>query len=162
MEGTELGAEQKQLLHTSAQCQYKLNKILDDSDLDTIIDGDKNRGYKDCKRKGSSSCLFVHSDCATWTWKWLSSLCMNCLSQVMIKSNARSIRIVHDVAEEIMNGTLYGGSLGLQQVLADFLAVSINVMPNGGQLTIAANLRSKSGQLRSSGGRMHIRARVVK
>lgn len=39
MEGTELGFEQKELLHTSAQCQHQLNKILDDSDLDSIIDG---------------------------------------------------------------------------------------------------------------------------
>nr|XP_048323918.1 phytochrome A isoform X2 [Ziziphus jujuba var. spinosa] len=39
LEGTELGAEQKQLLHTSAQCQRQLSKVLDDSDLDIIIDG---------------------------------------------------------------------------------------------------------------------------
>lgn len=39
MEGTELGLEQKQLLHTSAQCQCQLSKILDDSDLDNIIEG---------------------------------------------------------------------------------------------------------------------------
>ena len=39
MEGTELGSEQKQLLHTSAQCQRQLSKILDDSDLDSIIEG---------------------------------------------------------------------------------------------------------------------------
>ncbi|KAG6735742.1 hypothetical protein POTOM_061596 [Populus tomentosa] len=39
MEGTELGAEQKELLHTSAQCQCQLSKILDDSDLDSIIEG---------------------------------------------------------------------------------------------------------------------------
>lgn len=39
LEDTELGEEQQQLLHTSAQCQRQLNKILDDSDLDSIIDG---------------------------------------------------------------------------------------------------------------------------
>lgn len=39
LEGTELGLEQKLLLHTSAQCQSQLGKILDDSDLDSIIDG---------------------------------------------------------------------------------------------------------------------------
>lgn len=39
MEGTDLGEHQKQLLHTSAQCQRQLNKILDDTDLDCIIDG---------------------------------------------------------------------------------------------------------------------------
>lgn len=39
LEGTDLGEEQRLLLHTSAQCQRQLNKILDDSDLDCIIDG---------------------------------------------------------------------------------------------------------------------------
>lgn len=42
IEATELGKEQKQLLHTSAQCQRQLSKILDDSDLDSIIDGYDN------------------------------------------------------------------------------------------------------------------------
>lgn len=70
----------------------------------------------------------------------LHEVLLSSVSQVMIKSNAKSIRVVHDAAEEIMNETLYGDSLRLQQVLADFLAVSINFMPTGGQLTIAANL----------------------
>ncbi|KAG5055996.1 hypothetical protein JHK85_008506 [Glycine max] len=39
LEGTELGAEQKQFLQTSTQCQRQLSKILDNSDLDSIIDG---------------------------------------------------------------------------------------------------------------------------
>ena len=38
LEGTELGLEQKKLLHTSAQCQHQLSKILDDSDLDSITE----------------------------------------------------------------------------------------------------------------------------
>lgn len=62
------------------------------------------------------------------------------ISQVMIKSNAKSIRIVQDAKEEIMSETLYGDSLRLQQVLADFLSVSVNFMPSGGQLTLAANM----------------------
>lgn len=39
MEGTELGEEQRRLLYTSAMCQRQLTKILDDTDLDSIIDG---------------------------------------------------------------------------------------------------------------------------
>lgn len=47
LEGTDLGEEQKQILHTSAQCQRQLNKVLDDSDLDSIIDGyDKLRSLQ--------------------------------------------------------------------------------------------------------------------
>lgn len=39
LEGTQLNDEQKKLLQTSAHCQRQLNKILDDTDLDRIIEG---------------------------------------------------------------------------------------------------------------------------
>lgn len=39
MEGTDLDDEQKNLLRTSLHCQRQLNKILDDTDLDRIIEG---------------------------------------------------------------------------------------------------------------------------
>ncbi|KAL6146416.1 hypothetical protein ACLB2K_057095 [Fragaria x ananassa] len=119
IEGTELGAEQKQLIHTSAQCQQQLSKILDDSDLDSIIDG------------------YLDLEMVEFT---LQEVLVASISQVMIKSNAKSIRIVQDANEEIMTETLYGDSLRLQQVLADFLSVSVNYMPSGGQLTLATNL----------------------
>lgn len=62
------------------------------------------------------------------------------LSQVMTKSNGKSIRIVNDVAEQIVMETLYGDSLRLQQVLADFLLISINFTPTGGQVAVAGSL----------------------
>lgn len=39
IEGTELGPEQRRILQTSALCQKQLSKILDDSDLESIIEG---------------------------------------------------------------------------------------------------------------------------
>ena len=62
------------------------------------------------------------------------------ISQVMMKSNRKGIRIVKDLAEEIMSETLYGDSLRLQQVLADFLLISVNFTPNDGQIGVAATL----------------------
>lgn len=61
-------------------------------------------------------------------------------SQVMIKSNGKGVRIVNDATEEAMTETLYGDSLRLQQVLADFLSISVNYTPTGSQLVIAARL----------------------
>lgn len=119
MEGTELGKEQKQLLHTSAQCQRQLSKILDDSDLDSIIDG-----YSDLEMVEFT----------------LREVLVASMSQVMMKSKSKGINIVQDAAEETMNDTLYGDSLRLQQVLSDFLLISINFTPSGGQVVIAANL----------------------
>ncbi|EXB57569.1 Phytochrome type A [Morus notabilis] len=119
MEGTELGLEQKQLLHTSAQCQRQLSKILDDSDLDNIIEG-----YSDLEMVEFT----------------LHEILVAATSQVMMKIKAKGIRLVEDASEETTNDTLYGDSLRLQQVLADFLLISVNFTPNGGQIVIAANL----------------------
>lgn len=62
------------------------------------------------------------------------------LSQVMMKSNEKGIGIVNETADEIMAETLYGDSIRLQQVLADFLLASVNFTPNGGQLIVSASL----------------------
>ncbi|KAL1293886.1 hypothetical protein HN51_054563 [Arachis hypogaea] len=119
LEATELGTEQKQLLHTSAQCQCQLSKVLDDSDLDSIIDG------------------YLDLEMAEFT---LHDVLVASLSQVMAKSNTKAIRIVNDVKEQIVTETLYGDSLRLQQAIADFLLISINFTPNGGQVVVTATL----------------------
>lgn len=62
------------------------------------------------------------------------------ISQVKMKSEGKGIQVSHDASEEIMTEILYGDSLRLQQVLSDFLLVSVNYTPTGGQLIIATNL----------------------
>lgn len=62
------------------------------------------------------------------------------MSQVMTKSNGKGIRIVNNATEEAMTETLFGDSVRLQQVLADFLSTSVNYTPAGSQLVIAARL----------------------
>ncbi|KAA8545333.1 hypothetical protein F0562_020117 [Nyssa sinensis] len=119
MEGTDMGEEHKRLLHTSAQCQRQLNKVLDDTDLDSIIDG------------------YLDLEMAEFT---LHEVLVASISQVMMKSNGKGIQIVNDLAEEMMSETLYGDSLRLQQVLADFLLISVNSTPTGGQLGVTASL----------------------
>lgn len=62
------------------------------------------------------------------------------MSQIMMKSKSKGINVVQDATEETMNDTLYGDSLRLQQVISDFLLISINFTPSGGEVVIAANL----------------------
>ncbi|XP_059456159.1 phytochrome A-2 [Corylus avellana] len=138
MEGTELGFEQKELLHTSAQCQRQLSKILDDSDLDSIIDG------------------YLDLEMVEFT---LNEVLVASISQVMTKSNGKGIRMVNDVAKEIVNETLYGDSLRLQQVLADFLSISVNYTATGGQLILAASLTKD--QLGQSVHLAHLELRIT-
>ncbi|KAF5739941.1 phytochrome A [Tripterygium wilfordii] len=119
LEATELGAEQTQLLHTSTQCQHQLSKILDDSDLDSIIDG------------------YLNLEMVKFS---LHEVLIASISQVMMKINGKGIRIINDAADNIMNEFLYGDSIRLQQVLAEFLSISVNFTPAGGQLMVAASL----------------------
>ncbi|RZC56156.1 hypothetical protein C5167_015035 [Papaver somniferum] len=119
MEGTELDDEQKQLLITSMHCQRQLNKVLDDTDLESIMDG------------------YLDLEMVDFT---LQEVLLTAISQVMIKSSGKGIRLTHSTSEEIMSERLYGDSVRLQQILADFLLISVNCTPNGGQLGIAVSL----------------------
>ncbi|KAL3651454.1 Phytochrome A1 [Castilleja foliolosa] len=119
MEGTELDDEQTNLMKTSLHCQRQLNKILDDTDLDHIIEG------------------YVDLDMVEFK---LHEVLIASISQVMMKSNGKGIMIVDNLAPNLSNETLYGDSLRLQQVLAAFLLISVNSSPSGGQLGIAATL----------------------
>ncbi|KAG9130275.1 hypothetical protein Leryth_004275 [Lithospermum erythrorhizon] len=123
MEETNLNEEQKLLLDTSGQCQRQLNKILDDTDLDSIIEGYLNLEMVEFKLHE----VFIAST-----------------SQVMMKSNGKGISIINDMPESAMNETLYGDSLRLQQILAEFLLVSVTFTPTGGQLRLAASLSKDS------------------
>uniref|UniRef100_M1BAD8 Phytochrome A n=1 Tax=Solanum tuberosum TaxID=4113 RepID=M1BAD8_SOLTU len=119
LEGTSLGEEQKNILHTSAQCQRQLDKILDDTDLDSIIEG--------------------YLDLEMLEFK-LHEVLVASISQVMMKSNGKNIMISNDMVEDLLNETLYGDSPRLQQVLANFLLVSVNSTPSGGKLSISGKL----------------------
>ncbi|CAA3012726.1 phytochrome A [Olea europaea subsp. europaea] len=123
MEETDLVGEQKILLRTSAQCQHQLNKILDDTDLDSIIDG------------------YLDLDMMEFE---LQDVLAASISQVMMKSNGKGITVVDNLAQNLLSETLYGDSLRLQQVLADFLLVSVNFTPSGGQLGVVASLTKDS------------------
>ncbi|KAF2324093.1 hypothetical protein GH714_006584 [Hevea brasiliensis] len=138
MEGTELDEEQKQLLQTSAQCQHQLGKILDDSDLDSVVEG------------------YLDLEMVEFT---LHEVLVASINQVTMKSKRKGIQVIHDAAEEIMTETLYGDSIRLQQVLADFLSVSLNYTPTGGQFTVAASLTKD--QLGQSVHLVHLELRIT-
>ncbi|KAI3980193.1 hypothetical protein MKX01_033334 [Papaver californicum] len=130
MEGTELDDEQKQLLHTSMHCQHQLSKVLDDTNLESIMDG-----YLDLEKVDFT----------------LQEVLLTAISQVMIKSSGKGIRLTHSTSEEIMAERLYGDSVRLQQILADFLLVSVNYTPNGGEVEIAVSLTKDT-----PGERLHL------
>ncbi|GAB2283137.1 hypothetical protein Dimus_017667 [Dionaea muscipula] len=115
VEATEIGQEQKRLLHTSANCQQQLEKILDDSDLDSIIDG------------------YLDLEMVEFT---LQDVMAAAISQAMTKSRDKGIEILHNLSEDKLTGILYGDRLRLQQVIADFLLISVSFTPTGGYVGI--------------------------
>ncbi|KAL8027283.1 hypothetical protein ABFX02_14G085300 [Erythranthe guttata] len=123
MEGTDLDDEQKNLLRTSGHCQRQLNKILDDTDLDHIIEG-----YLDLEMVEFN----------------LHEVLIASISQVIMKSNGKGIVIADNLAQNLSNETLYGDSLRLQQVLAAFLLISVTSTPSGGSVGVAAKLTKDS------------------
>ncbi|KAL8116929.1 phytochrome A [Apium graveolens] len=114
-----MGEEQTKLLRTSVHCQRQLNKILDDTDLDSIIDG-----YLDLEMSEFR----------------LHDVYVASRSQVLMRSNGKAIQVVDNFSKEMMSETLYGDSLRLQQVLADFMSVCVNLTPVGGHLGISVTL----------------------
>ncbi|KAK9749765.1 hypothetical protein RND81_02G148500 [Saponaria officinalis] len=119
LDGTEMDEEQRLVLQTSARCQGQLNKILDDSDLDSIIDG---------------YCELEMVEFA------VQDVLVASISQIMTKSNEKGIQIANDSIEHTLNETLYGDSLRLQQILADFLSISVNFTPAGGHVGVTVRL----------------------
>ncbi|CAF2116075.1 BnaC08g42660D [Brassica napus] len=120
MEGTELGPEQRRILQTSGLCEKQLSKILNDSDLESIIEG----------------CLDLEMKEFT-----LNEVLTASTSQVMMNSNGKNVCVTNETKEEVMSETLYGDSIRLQQVLADIMLMAVNFTPSGRQLTVTASLR---------------------
>ncbi|XP_022951908.1 phytochrome A-like [Cucurbita moschata] len=139
LERSQLGDEQNQLLLNSGDCQRQIFKVLHDSDdLDKIIEG------------------FIDLEMVEFS---LHEALVVSISQVMMKSKGKGIQIVNEVAEEIMSETLYGDSLRLQQVMADFLLISVNYAPTGSSIMVSTNMtKDESGK---SVNLVHVEFRIT-
>ncbi|KAL9256664.1 Phytochrome A1-like protein [Drosera capensis] len=137
VEQTELGEEQKQLLHNSCQCQQQLEKVLGDSDLDSIIDG------------------YLDLEMVEFT---IQDVMVAAISQAIVKSKEKNIEILHNLSEDKWSEVLYGDRLRLQQVIADFLLVSVNFAPSGGNVGIT--VRSREDHLAESVRLAHVEFRM--
>ncbi|WCJ26801.1 phytochrome A [Euphorbia peplus] len=138
LEGTRLDADQRKFLHSSALCQQQLSKIVESPDFDSITEG------------------YLDLEMIEFT---LHEVLVASMSQVTTKVKAKGMQIVRDLSEEIMHEKLYGDSIRLQQVLADFLAVSVNYAPTGGHLMIATKFTKD--QLGKTVHLVHLELRIT-
>lgn len=70
----------------------------------------------------------------------LKEMLVTAISQVMIASRNKGVRIMHDLSQELMDEGFYGDRLRLQQIVSDFLLVSVNSSPSDGQIEIVARV----------------------
>lgn len=115
MNSTTLKEVQKQILQTRTLCQQQLEKILDDSDLDSIEDG------------------YLELDAVEFT---LGAVFDAVISQGMPPIRAKGLQLICDSTEEIKTIYLFGDQLRLQQVLSEFLLNALQFTPPEGWVEI--------------------------
>ncbi|PKA50137.1 Phytochrome C [Apostasia shenzhenica] len=108
MEASELNEDQKHLIRTSALCQEQLAKVLDDTDLENI---------EEC---------YLELNTAEFN---LGEILEAVIFQGMNMSRERQVSLVQDSPAEVSSMYLYGDSVRLQQVLADFLLNALQFTP---------------------------------
>ncbi|KAL0283756.1 UNVERIFIED_CONTAM: Phytochrome A [Sesamum angustifolium] len=96
MEGTHADYDQKSLLHTSFNCQHQINKITDDTDFDSIMEG-----YLDLE--------MVEFE--------LHDVLITSISQVMMKSISKLQQVLVTLLLVLVNAILSGGQLSLATTL---------------------------------------------
>ncbi|KAJ0980508.1 hypothetical protein J5N97_008763 [Dioscorea zingiberensis] len=120
LEATGLDEAQKEILRTGVKCHQQLNRILNDFNLENnIMDSPLELEMAE----------FVLQDVVTAA-----------VSQVIVTGAGRGIRIINSLPDVFLTERLYGDNLRLQQILADFLAVSVKYSQCGGQVEITSSL----------------------
>jgi phytochrome A len=66
------------------------------------------------------------------------------VSQSLIACQGKGIRVSCNLPETFMKQKVYGDGIRLQQVLSDFLFVSVKFSPAGGSIEISSNLTKNS------------------
>lgn len=66
------------------------------------------------------------------------------VSQVLITCQGKGIRVSCNLPERYMKQTVYGDGVRLQQILSDFLFVSVKFSPVGGSVEISCSLTKNS------------------
>lgn len=125
LESTGLNEEQMKQVHVTDNCHRQLNKILADLDQDNITD-----------KYSSLDLEMVEFE--------LQDVVVTAVSQVLIACQGKGISVSCNLPERFMKQTVYGDGIRLQQILSDFLFVSVKFSPVGGSVEISSNLTRNS------------------
>jgi phytochrome A len=125
LKNTGLNEEQMKEVNVADSCHRQLNKILSDLDQDSVMN--------------KSSCLDLEM-----VEFVLQDVFVAAVSQVLITCQGKGIRVSCNLPERYMKQTVYGDGVRLQQILSDFLFVSVKFSPVGGSVEISCSLTKNS------------------
>ena len=74
----------------------------------------------------------------------LQDVVVAAVSQVLIACQGKGIRVSCNLPERFMKQSVYGDGVRLQQILSDFLYVSVKFSPVGGSVEISSKLTKNS------------------
>jgi len=74
----------------------------------------------------------------------LQDVVVSAVSQVLIDCQGKGIRVACKLPERFMKQKVYGDGIRLQQILSDFLFVSVKFSPVGGSVDISSKLTKNS------------------
>nr|AEA40430.1 phytochrome A type 1 [Triticum aestivum] len=125
LKNTDLNEEQMRQIHVADNCHHQLNKILADLDQHNIME--------------KSSCLDL--EMAEFV---LQDVVVAAVSQVLIACQGKGIRVSCNLPERFMKQLVYGDGVRLQQILSDFLSISVKFSPVGSSVEISAKATKNS------------------
>nr|CAB3452730.1 unnamed protein product [Digitaria exilis] len=125
LKNTGLNEEQMRQVHVADSCHRQLNKILTDLDQDNVTQ--------------KSSCLDLDMDEFV-----LQDVVVAAVSQVLIGCQSKGVRVSCNLPERFMKQKVYGDGIRLQQILSDFLNVSVKFSPIGGSVDVSSKLTKNS------------------
>lgn len=109
LEETDLSDDQKQFVETSAVCERQMQKVIDDTDLESLEDG------------------YMELDTAEFI---LGTVIDAVVSQGMIVLREQGLQLIREIPGEVKTMRLYGDQVRLQQILADFLLNALRFTPS--------------------------------
>ncbi|KAF6143652.1 hypothetical protein GIB67_004181 [Kingdonia uniflora] len=127
---TTISDDQKKFLETSDACERQMAAIIDDTDVESIEEGQVSFRFQFIELKMSDFLLGSVIDAV--------------VSQVMMLLREKKLQLNHDIPQDIRNLSLYGDQVRLQQVLSEFLLHILRHAPSqDGWVTVKVEPGSK-------------------
>nr|AHZ63960.1 phytochrome [Welwitschia mirabilis] len=136
---TDLTEDQKQIIETSESCERQMQKIMGDTDLESIEEG------------------YMELDTVEFA---LGNVIDAVVSQGMIVQREKGLQLIRDIPGDVKMMCLYGDQIRLQQILSDFFLNAIHFTPSSDgwvAIKVSPSTKQLGGGLRA----VHLEFRIT-